>query len=47
MSDQHLISPYSNTAQSFIKFMRIKEMIINQDSLIVNWILLVSTKENV
>ena len=47
MSYQHLISPYSYTAQSFIKVMRIKEMIINQDTSIVNWILLVSTNENV
>ena len=28
-SDQHLISPYSNTAESFIKIMRMKEMIAN------------------
>ena len=28
-SDQHLISPYSNTAESFIKLMRMKEMIAN------------------
>ena len=28
-SDQHLNSPYSNTAESFIKIMRIKEMIPN------------------
>ena len=28
-SDQHLISPYSYTAESFIKIMRIKEMIAN------------------
>ena len=27
--DQHVISPHSNTAQSFIKIMRIKEMIAN------------------
>ena len=27
--DQHLISPHSNTAQSVIKIMRIKEMIAN------------------
>ena len=26
-NDQHLISPYSNTAESFIKIMRMKEMI--------------------
>ena len=31
-SDQHLISPYSNTAKSFIKIMRIKEMITNTRS---------------
>ena len=29
MSDLHLISPYSNTTESFIKIMRIKEMITN------------------
>ena len=28
-SDQHVISPYSNTAESFIEIMRIKEMITN------------------
>ena len=28
-SDQHLISPYKNTYESFIKVMRIKEMITN------------------
>ena len=28
-SDQHLISPYNNTSESFIKIMRIKEMITN------------------
>ena len=28
-SDQHPISPNSNTAKSFIKIMRIKEMITN------------------
>ena len=28
-SDQHLISPYINTAQSFIKIARIEEMIVN------------------
>ena len=28
-SDQHLSSPYSNTAESFIKIMSIKEMIPN------------------
>ena len=32
-SDQHLISPYTNAAESFIKIMRIKEMISNQRSL--------------
>ena len=31
-SDQHVISPYSNTAESFIKIMRIKEMIANPKS---------------
>ena len=28
-SDQHVISPDSNTAESFIKIMRIKKMIAN------------------
>ena len=28
-SDQHLISPYSDTAESLIKIIRIKEMITN------------------
>ena len=28
-SDQHLISPYSNISESFIKIMRTKEMIAN------------------
>ena len=28
-SNKHLISPYRNTAESFIKVMRIKEMITN------------------
>ena len=28
-SDQHLISPYNNTAKPFIKIMSIKEMIAN------------------
>ena len=27
--DQHLISPYNNTAELFIKIMRIKKMIAN------------------
>ena len=31
-SDQHLISPYSNTNESFIKIVRIKEMIANPRS---------------
>ena len=30
---QHVISPYSNTAESFFKVMRIKEMIINLRSI--------------
>ena len=30
--DQYLISPYSNTAKSFIKIKRIKEMIANRRS---------------
>ena len=32
-SDQHLTSPYSNTAESFTKLMRIKEMITNLRSI--------------
>ena len=28
-SDQHVISPYSDTAESFIKIRRVKEMITN------------------
>ena len=28
-SDQYLISPYNNTAESFIKIMRIRQMITN------------------
>ena len=31
-NDQHLISPNSNEAKSFIKIMRIKGMIANQRS---------------
>ena len=31
-SDQHVISPYSNTAESFSKIMRRKEMITNPKS---------------
>ena len=31
-SDQYLISPYSNMAESFIKIMRINEMITTQRS---------------
>ena len=42
-SDQLVISPYSHTAESFIKIMRIKEM-PTQEALIVHQILLVSTK---
>ena len=33
-SDQHLISPYTNAAESFIKIMRIKEMISTKEALI-------------
>ena len=33
MNDQHLTSPYSNTAESFTKLMRIKEMITNLRSI--------------
>ena len=42
-SDQLVISPYSDTAESFIKIMKIKEM-PTQEALIVHQILLVSTK---
>ena len=34
-SDQHLISPYSNMAESFIKIMKIKETIATKEALIV------------
>ena len=47
MSDQHLISPSSNTAESFIKVMKIKEMMSNLRSFDCQQILLASTKENV
>ena len=46
MSDQHLISPHSNTAESFIKVMKIKEMMSNLRSFDCQQILLASTKEN-
>ena len=49
-SDQYLISPYSNTAESFIKITRVKEMIdcqLIKEALIARQILLVSTKGNV
>ena len=42
-SDQNLTYPYSKTAQSFTKIMRIIEMMANQ-TLIVKPILLASTK---
>ena len=29
MSDQHVISPYSNTTESVIKILRIRQMIAN------------------
>ena len=48
--DQYLISPYSNTAESFIKITRVKEMIdcqLIKEALIAREILLVSTKGNV
>ena len=35
--DQHLISPYNNSAKFFIKIMRIKEMIANLRNLSLNW----------
>ena len=48
-SDQNLISPNSDTSESFIKVIRIKGSDRQSKllSLIVNWILLVSTEENV
>lgn len=46
-SDQHLVLPSSITAGSFVKIMRINEMIVNlRSSLIVQKILLVSTHRN-
>ena len=45
-SDQYLTSPYSNTAESFMKIMRIKETITTKEALIVKQILLVSTRRN-
>ena len=42
--DQNLISPYNNTAESFIKIMRIKEMITHRyEALITKLILLMGT----
>ena len=42
--DQNLISPYSNTAESFVKIMRIKEMITHRyEALITKRILLMGT----
>ena len=35
MSDQHVISSYSNTAESFMKFMRITEMVANLTKLLI------------
>ena len=35
MSDQHVISPNSNTAESFMKFMRITEMVANLTKLLI------------
>ena len=46
-SDWHLICPKSNTTQSLIKIMRIREIILNYGTLIVNLILLVSTEGKV
>ena len=48
-SDQNLISPNSDTSESFIKVIRIKgsDHQFKLLSLIVNWILLISTEENV
>ena len=45
MSDQHVISPNSNTSESFMKFMRITEMVANLTKLLIaKLILLFSTK---
>ena len=46
-SDQYLTSPYSNTAKSFMKIMRIKKTIAIKEALIVKQILLFSTRRNV
>ena len=46
-SDQYLTSPYRNTAESFMKIMRIKETIATKEALIVKQILLFSTRRNV
>ena len=35
-TDQHLISPYSNMAESFIKIMRIKETIATKEAWLLN-----------
>ena len=45
-SNRYLSSPYSNTAQPFIKIMRIKEMIAALEVLIFISILLVSISRN-
>ena len=45
MSDQHVISLNSNTAESFMKFMRITEMVANLTKLLIaKLILLFSAK---
>ena len=44
-SDQYLISPNSNTAESFTKIMRIKEMIAKLRGWDLECVLLVSTKK--
>ena len=45
MSDQHVISLNINTAESFMKFMRITEMVANLTKLLIaKLILLFSTK---
>lgn len=45
MSDQHVISPNSNIAESFMKFMRITEMVANLTKLLIaKLILLFSAK---
>ena len=46
-NDQHLISPNNNTAESFIKIICENQGDDHQEALIVNQIVLISTKRNV